>query len=181
MTPIEQLIDDANPIADPRHEFDDGDVRALLTLTLERNADMDMKEVTRPVGPEPRPTRWWVAAAAFISVVAVAGAALLIFNGDSGAPASPDEIDQSTVTTVAQTTTTQEAAPDALVMTETMEAFIVAFPEAFNRRDIDAYRAMFDPAAVRSDQRAPELGVGVDRLVEEANDLWNQRVGNRAI
>lgn len=179
MSAIERLIDEANPIVDARDEFSDDDMQALLTLTLERNASMDAQELTQPVRPDERPpSRWWIAAVAFAAIVIAVGAAVLLLPDTTDSP--PATTPNQTVSTVPPTvvtttdgisTTTTEAEP---AMTETMEAFIAAFPAAFNSRDLESFEAMFDPGATRASQGTPDLQVNLDRMLTEAVDLWNQ-------
>ena len=112
MNPLETRMRSANPIPDPRSDFDDGEVAALLNLIRARSTDMDMQELTRPVEPEPKPKpTWWIAAAAFAAVIVIVGAAVLLTRPTSDvAPAT------ETPTTEAQslpTTTVAAASEDA--------------------------------------------------------------------
>ena len=43
MNPLETRMRSANPIPDPRSDFDDGEVAALLTLIRARSTDMVAK------------------------------------------------------------------------------------------------------------------------------------------
>jgi len=175
MTTIERLIDEANPIGDPRMEFDDGDMRSLLTLTLERNAEMDMKELTKPVESEPRRNRPWIAAVAFAAVVVVIGGALVLFTSgadEATPPASPD----STATSTSLATDSDAPAAtvpqaDEPVMSEEMLAFVEAYEAAFRSGNADDFRAILAPGAFRVDKRAPELMVPSETLVEEMVNL----------
>lgn len=171
MTSIERLIDEANPVVDPNTMFDGDDLRSLLTLTLERNAIMDMKEITRPVSAEPRRSQAWVAVAVFAAVVIVVGSALLLFTGDRDAPPAT-----SVTTTSPSTVPPTTAAPEAEgpVMTAEKEAFIAQFNDVVNGGDEEAFTELFDPGANRFHTAAPSLSFGLDRMIEEAQHLWNQ-------
>lgn len=174
---IERLIDDANPIVDPRMEFNDSDIRALLTLTLERNANMDMKEITRPIQSEPKRSKAWVAAAVFAAVVVVVGGSLLVFTGDQDAPPASSDPSPTSVTTASESTvTTTTTAPEAEspVMTPGKEAFIEQFNEVANVGDTAAFTALFDSGATRIHNAAPSLSFSLERMIEEAQHLWNQ-------
>lgn len=175
MSPIERLIDDANPIVDPRMEFDEGDMRALLTLTLERNADMDMKELTKPVETEPKRGRPWIAAVAFAAVIVVVGGALVLFTGgndDSTPPASSEStVTSASVEPEADASDTTVPLVSGPVMTEAMLSFIEAYEAAFNSGNADAFRATLAPGAFRVDKRAPELTIPSEALVGEMINL----------
>lgn len=176
MTSVKQLIDAANPIVDPRNEFDDTDVRALLLLTLERNAEMDMKEITRPVQSEPKRSKAWVAAAVFAAVVVVAGGSLVVFTGDQEAPPASSDPSPTSVTTASESTVTTTTAPEAEgpVMTLAKEAFVEQFNEIVNAGDTAAFTALFDSGATRIHNAAPSLSFSLERMIEEAQHLWNQ-------
>ena len=78
MSNVSELIRSANPVPEPNPLSDD-EVNAVLTLTLTRSGDMDVKEIVTPVEPDkPKWNGWLVAAASFGVVVLVAGLALLL-------------------------------------------------------------------------------------------------------
>ena len=175
MNSLETRMRSANPIPDPRSDFSDDEVAALLTLIRARSTDMDMQELTRPMEPEPkRKPSWWIAAAAFAAVIVVAGAALLVGNATSSEPSAMTPTTAETATT----TTVQVGAADALTPAE--EAFVAQFLEAFNGRDEAALLALASPAAkftsyvtvdpVRA--FAGDLDLRVDRRVWEQELAW---------
>jgi len=173
MSAIERLIDEANPIFDPRHEFNDADMQTLLTLTLDRNATMDAKELTQPVHKDDKPTnRWWIAAVAFAAVVIAVGAAILLIpNTNDSPPATTLNQSVSTLpptdvsTTAPSSTTTTE--PEARALTAVELSFIDDYEAAFNSGDPEQYRAMFAPNALRQMTGWADLDVSVDRAVSE--------------
>lgn len=173
MSSIENLIDNANPIVDPQSEFDENELRALLALTMERNADMDMKEIANPVEHEPRSNRWWMAAVAFAVVVIAVGAAVLLIPNTNDSPPATTDVSPTTVPEASETSTTlaAESAPDAPVMTEAMLAFIGSFPTAFNSGDSEVFRDVFLVSATRVNRDSPELSMSVDQIVEEMEHL----------
>lgn len=173
MKSIESLIDAANPIVDPQSEFDENELRALLALTMERNADMDMKEVTKPVEQEPRSNRWWMAAVAFAAVVIVVGAAVLLMPDTSDGPPATTDVSPTTVPEASETSTTltAEQEPGAPVLTDAMLAFIDSYPNAFNTGDPAVFRDVFAVGATRALRDSPELLISVDQIIEEMTHL----------
>lgn len=173
MNDIQTLMQSANPIPDAKQEFTDGDVKALLTLTLTRSGEMDVKEIMTPVEPDTKRNGWFVAAAAFGAVIIVAGLALMLTRSTT-----EDLPPATTPTTAAVTQTTiapEEPAPDAAPVVTTppvpseLMNVVLAFETAFNDGDEEAFRALFAPGAVRvpSDESVFQLNADVDGLVEE--------------
>lgn len=176
MNSFETRMRSANPIPDPRSDFSDDEVAALLTLIRARSTDMDMQELTRPMEPEPkRKSSWWIAAAAFAAVIVVVGAALLVGNETSSEPPA------TTPTTEAAPPTTEALPPAEGGLAPAQEAFVAQFLEAFNGRDEAALLALTSPAAkftsyvtvdpVRA--YAGDLDLRVDRRV------WEQELALR--
>ena len=63
MSNVSELIRSANPVPETNPLSDD-EVNAVLTLTLTRSGDMDVKEIVTPVEPDkPKWNGWLVAAA----------------------------------------------------------------------------------------------------------------------
>jgi hypothetical protein len=179
MNSLETRMRSANPIPDPRSDFSDDEVAALLTLIRARSTDMDMQELTRPVEPEQKSKpSWWIAAAAFAAVIVVVGAALLIGNATSSGPAATTPTTEAPPVTDAESAppTTAETAPtttvpasDADALTPAEEAFVAQFFEAFNGRDEAALLALASP-----DARFTSYV-----LVDASRDLWEQELAWR--
>jgi hypothetical protein len=172
MNDIQTLMRSANPIPDAKQEFTDGDVKALLTLTLTRSGDMDVKEIMTPVEPDRKRNGWFVAAAAFGAVIIVAGLALLLTRSTT------EELPPATTPTtvsVTPTTVAPEPAPDAAPVVTTppvpseLMNVVLGYETAFNEGDEVALRALFAPGAVRvpSDESVFQLNADVDGLVDE--------------
>ena len=155
MNDIQTLMRSANPIPDAEQEFTETDVQALLTLTMTRSGEMDVKEIMTPVEPDKKRSGWFVAAAAFGAVIIVAGLALMLTRSTEELPPATTP----TTVSVTQTTIAPEPAPDAapvvpttVVPTTTAPvpsaeslAVISAFEAAWNAGDTDALEALFTP------------------------------------
>ncbi|MGI9584735.1 MAG: hypothetical protein ACR2N7_04020, partial [Acidimicrobiia bacterium] len=148
MSDIQTLMRSANPIEDAHTEFGQDDLDALLLLTQQRSGDMDVKEVTTPVTPEKKNNRGWlVAAVAFASVIAVAALALLVSGPSEDAP--PATTPTTTPVDVALPTTVPPTTVAEPTISADDEAVLAAFVTALNSGDVEAFRAIFDPAAER--------------------------------
>jgi hypothetical protein len=151
MTNVSELIRSANPVPETNPLSDD-EVNAVLTLTLTRSGDMDVKEIVTPVEPDKSKwSGWLVAAAAFGAVVLVAGLALLLTSSDAEElpPASAPTTAAATETTVAE----GDAAPTttvAPVISAGQLAAVQNFVAAMSSGDEEALRASVGPTFVYS-------------------------------
>jgi hypothetical protein len=178
MNSVDSVMRSANPIPDPQMDIDDAAIQSLLTLTLTRSTDMDVKEVTRPVHKqEKQPNRWWMAAVAFaVVIVAVGVAVLLIPNGSDSPPATTD-VSPTTVPQASETSTTLAASPesDVRVMTAAMLAYTLAAPEAYNTGDVEAFAELLAPGFVRYAKGAPDLTLSADQILDELVNMHAQQ------
>ena len=134
MTDIGLMVRSANPVPDSQQLTND-ELSAVLLLARTRSADMDAKELTRPVEPDEEPKRsgLLVAAVAFAAVVTVIAGIAIVFNSttDDVAPATTPS---TTISDGAPTTT--PVAPQGL------DAEAVGVVEAMvadlNAGDVDA-------------------------------------------
>ena len=180
MNSLETRMRSANPIPDPRSDFSDDEVAALLTLIRARSTDMDTREAMAPVqSPKPKKrSGLLVAAAAFAAVIVVVGGALWIGNTTSSEPPATTPTTEAPPVTNAEsppptsaepapTTTVPTAADDALAPEQ--EAFVAQFFEAFNGRDEAALVAL----------ASPDARFNSYVLVDAARDLWEQELAWR--
>ena len=125
MSNVSELIRSANPVPE-MNPLSDDEVNAVLTLTMTRSGEMDVKENMTPVEPDRKRNGWLVAAAAFGAVIIVAGLAIaLVATGNSGDDIAPAGVDDNPAVTTQPPTTsvtpTTEASAAAQATTTTTQ------------------------------------------------------------
>jgi hypothetical protein len=152
MSNVSELIRSANPVPETNPLSDD-EVNAVLTLTLTRSGEMDVKEIMTPVEPDKSKwSGWLVAAAAFGAVVLVAGLALLLTSSDAEElpPASTPTTVAFSETTVAEDEVTQTTTAAAPTVPAGSLAAVQNFVAAMSSGDEEALHASVGPSFVYS-------------------------------
>ena len=152
MSNVSELIRSANPVPETNPLSDD-EVNAVLTLTLTRSGDMDVKEIVTPVEPDrPKWNGWLVAAASFGVVVLVAGVALLVTRSTTEdlPPASTPTTVAFSETTVAEDEVTQTTTAAAPTVPPRSLAAVQTFVAAMSSGDEEALHASVGPSFVYS-------------------------------
>jgi hypothetical protein len=162
MSNVSELIRSANPVPEANPLSDD-EVNAVLTLTLTRSGNMDVKEIVTPVEPDkPKWNGWVVAAASFGVVVLVVGLALLLTRSTT------EELPPATTPTTV-----------AILTVDGALAVSDGFVEAFNRGDADAVMALFTSDVALSEHyigQSPSFEA-IDRAFFEQYLAWSTAQG----
>jgi len=90
----------------------------------------------------------------------------------NGLDASATSVTTAPPTEATPTTSLQEA--EGPVMTPAKEAFVERYNDVVNGGDTEAFTALFDSGATRIHNAAPSLSYSLERMIEEAQHLWNQ-------
>ncbi|MDX1449013.1 MAG: hypothetical protein R3246_08090 [Acidimicrobiia bacterium] len=161
MTDTRQMIRSANPVPTGAELLSDGELDALLHLTMQRSTDMDLTERPALDTQQPR-SRWngWPIALAAFAVVIVVGVVLLIAPGDDTPPVAstttseaPTTTEAPEPTTTSSTTTTEAPDPTPPPTTEAPDVdpddltAIEDFVATFNAGDWEATLASLTPDA----------------------------------